>query len=172
MYVQVGLHVLNALRMLQRLSVVGAQNQGGITQGYARYRRRRAVRDKKSFARRSLILFWVFPRDGKGECFRLYTTRWECDGMVVNLLVDGTGQDYTIFWLDAAGRNRGTDREYSREIGRENSRDGREYGRETLIGMVVSTMGNRGWRQRLDRRETLACHIQLSTWYIYIYIYI
>ena len=55
--------------------------------------------------------FWVFPRDGTGKCFRLFTAGWEWDGKVGSHLVDETGRDYTIFWWDGAGRNRGKGRE-------------------------------------------------------------
>ena len=80
----------------------------------------------KRFARRRRIFFLVFPRDGMGIVFRLFSPGWEWDGKVGSRLVNGTG------------RNRGTGREYSREIGREHSRDIGEYGRETLSGMVGS----------------------------------
>ena len=45
-------------------------------------------------------LFWVFPRDGMGKCFRLFAAGWEWDGKVGSHLVDGTGQDHTTSWWD------------------------------------------------------------------------
>ena len=52
----------------------------------------------------------VFPRDGMGKGFRLFTTGWEWDGKVGSHLVDGTGRDYTISWWDRTGRDRETRR--------------------------------------------------------------
>ena len=99
---------------------------------------------------------------------RVFTTGWEWDGKVGSHLVDGTGRDYTICLWYETGRDRGTGREYSREIGREHSREiGREHSRETLSGMVGNTMGNWGWRHRLEKREMLPSPI-----YNLVYMYI
>ena len=57
--------------------------------GWERFARRRRKKKQR-----------VFPRDGTGKGFGLFTAGRERDGKVGSHLVDRTGRDYTISWWD------------------------------------------------------------------------